>query len=403
MKKTVRNAFAMLLALVIACGGITAFAQTPGNIEWYFGDDEAWIYSYAGELSVGEDTVLPPVSEEKSVYLTMNIEESGYYKITVDSDIWFGIPESCTDGKYDNAIDSMAYLDSVSPRYYYLEAGETVVGFDLYEESGVKVKADYVGEITEIGFDRSQLEGRVLGYNIFEIDSDKYGIDVENVNVKFSCGDELDMPWECIYVYTENPLVKGENDVEIGVWSAPYRETATVELIDIADIVESVEFTNLRDYAYLTEYYNGNVYAPSMEGETLTVTYTDGTIETLKNFNGYGCLEKCGFCVDVVYEETDGEWTVVVYLAGQNILEMDCAVRKADTSENLLEYKNSFFGGIQYIISWASMYMNDVITASSMSEAISAAVYAVRSIVSDIGYVFRDFLSKTLALIGSFR
>ena len=116
-----------------------------------------------------------------------------------------------------------------------------------------------------------------------------------------------------------------------------------------------------------------------------------------------GCLEKCGFCVDVVYEETDGEWTVVVYLAGQNMLETECVIRKADMSENLLEYKNSFFGGIQYIVSWASTYMSYVITASSMSEAISAAVYAVRSIVSDIGYVFRDFLSKTVALIGSLR
>lgn len=403
MKKTAVNVFAMFLALLIACGNITAFAQTPGDIEWYFGDDEAWVYSYAGELTVGEEKVLPPVSEETSLYLTLDVEESGYYKITVDSDIWFGIPESCTDGKYDNAMDSMAYLDSVSPRYYYLEAGETIVGFDLYEDSGVRVSADYVGEITEIDFDRSQLEGRVLGYNIFDIDLNKYGIDVENVNVKFSCGDELNMPWECIYVYTENPLVKGENDVEIGVWSAPYRETATVELIDIADVVESVEFENLGEYAYVTEYYNGDVYAPGMEGETLTVTYTDGTIETLENFNGYGCLEKCGFCVDVVYEETDGEWTVVVYLAGQKMLEAECVIRKADTSENLLEYKNSFFGGIQYIVSWASTYMSYVITASSVSEAISAAVYAVKSIASDIGYVFRDLLSKTVALIGSLR
>lgn len=403
MKKTVRNAFAMLLALVIACGGVTAFAQTPGDIEWYFGDDETWIYSYAGELSVGEDTVLPPVSEEKSVYLTMDIEESGYYKITVDSDIWFGIPESCTDGIYDNAIDSMAHLDSVSPRYYYLEEGETVVGFDLYEDKGITVSADYVGDITAIEFDRSQLEDRLLGYNIYESDSDAYVIDVENTKIKFSCGEELEMPWECIYVYTENPLVKGENAVEIGIWGAPYREETSVELIEITDVIESVEFTNLRDYAYLTEYYNGNVYAPYMEGETVTVTYTDGTSETLENFGGYGCLEECGYCVDVVYEEKDGKHTVVVYIAGQNMLEEECTVKKAETSENLLEYKNSFFDGIQYIISWASMYMNGVLTASSLGEAISAAVNALKGTVSDIIYVLRDLFSQTLALIGSFR
>ncbi len=100
MKKTIRNAFAMLLALVIACGSITAFAETHGDIEWCFGDGDAWVYSYAGELTVGEKTVLPPASEETFIYLILNVEESGYYKFTVSSDIWFGIPESCTDGVY---------------------------------------------------------------------------------------------------------------------------------------------------------------------------------------------------------------------------------------------------------------------------------------------------------------
>ena len=81
MKKSFRNAIALLLALVIACGSLTAFAQTPGDIEWYFGDGEPWVYSYAGELTVGEDNVLPPVSEVKNLYLTLKIEETGYYKV----------------------------------------------------------------------------------------------------------------------------------------------------------------------------------------------------------------------------------------------------------------------------------------------------------------------------------
>lgn len=401
MKKTLRNAIAMLLALVIACGSLTAFAQTPGDIEWYFGGDEAWIYSYAGTLTVGEDTVLPPVSDVKSVYLTLEIEESGYYKITVDSDIWYGIPADYVDGAYEDAMDSMAYADSVSPRYYYLEEGETIIGFDLYEDKGVTARVDPVGNITAIEFDRSQLEDRLLGYNLYEGDEGAYLIDVDVAKVKFSNDEELELAWACIYVYSEIQLVKGENTVEIGLWGVPYREEATVSIIEITDIIESVEVSNLKDYAYVTEYYNGNIYAPQMYDETVTVTYTDGTTETLEGFSGYGYLEECGYPVDTVYEKTDGEWTVVVYVAGQNMLQEKCTVENATTSENLIEYKDNVFDGIQYIISWVSIYMNDVFLSASFGEAIASFANAARNTVSLVVNFFGDLFSQTKGLIGS--
>lgn len=401
MKKTLRNAIAMLLALVIACGSVTAFAQTPGDIEWYFGDGEPWIYSCAGELTVGEDAVLPPVSEEKNLYLTLKIEESGYYKITVDSDIWFGIPVDCVDGAYEGAMDSMAYIDTVSPRYYYLEAGETVIGFDLYEDKGITVRADYVGDITDIEVDESRFENLLLGYNLYEGDEGAYIIDVDVAEVSFSSGDELTLAWASVYVYAENGLVKGENAVEIGLWGIPYREEATVSVIEITDIIESVEFSGLEKYSYLTEYYNGSIYAPRMEGETVTVTYTDGTTETLNDFSGYAYLERCGYPVETVYEEVDGEWIIAVCVAGRNMLEEECVFESATLAENLLEYKDNVFDGIQYIISWASDYLDDIFTASSLGEAIDSLINAVKYIISDVIYVFEDLFSQTGGLIGS--
>lgn len=401
MKKSFRNAIAMLLALVIACGSLTAFAQTPGDIEWYFGDGEPWVYSYAGELTVGEDNVLPPVSEIRNLYLTLKIEETGYYKITVDSDVWFGIPVEFAGGAYEGATDSMAFLDNVSPRYYYLEEGETVIGFDLYEDKGVTVRADYVGDITDVEVDERYFEDLLLGYNLYEGAEGAYLIDVESAKVKFSSGDELELAWASIYIYTENELVKGENAVEIGLWGIPYREEATISIIEITDVIESVEFSDLEKYSYLTEYYNGSIYAPQMEGETVTVTYTDGTSETLNNFDGYGYLEKSGYPVESIYEEVDGKWIVAICVAGQNMLEAECVFESATLAENLIEYKDSVFDGIQYIISWASDYLDDIFTASSLGEAIDSLINAVKYIVSDVIYVFEDLFSQTKGLIGS--
>ena len=202
-------------------------------------------------------------------------------------------------------------------------------------------------------------------------------------------------------VYTENELVKGENAVEIGLWGIPYREEATISIIEITDVIESVEFSDLEKYSYLTEYYNGSIYAPQMEGETVTVTYTDGTSETLNNFDGYGYLEKSGYPVESIYEEVDGKWIVAICVAGQNMLEAECVFESATLAENLIEYKDSVFDGIQYIISWASDYLDDIFTASSLGEAIDSLINAVKYIVSDVIYVFEDLFSQTKGLIGS--
>lgn len=399
MKKTIRNAFAMLLALVIACGGLTAFAETPGDIEWLLGMTDFCTYSYAGELTVGEESDLPPVSELKFVYLTMDLEKSGYYKISVDSDCWYGIPQAYDNGIYEAALPQISWEDNNSS-YYYLEAGENIVGFDLYEDRSVTVKAEYVGDEISVDFDRNELKDRVMDYNIYKRDEGSYIIDVESVTFRFSNGYETVVSWASISVYSENELVKGDNAVEIGIEGIPYREKAVVSIIEITDIIESVEVSDLEDYAYLTKYYNGNFYAPQMYDETVTVTYTDGTVETLTDFDGYGYLEN-GYPVDIYYEGEDGEWVVIVCVANQTVTQMNCEIADATSSENFTEYRECVLDGINYIADWASNYAENIIMASSVGEAIDALFSAVKFMVSDIIYVLGNIFRQTLALTGS--
>lgn len=401
MKKTIRNAFAVLLALVIACGGVTAFAQTPGDIVWLLGMTDFCTYSYAGELTVGEECDLPPVSELEFVYLTMDLEKNGYYKISVDSDCWYGIPQAYDNEIYEAALPQISWEDNNSS-YYYLEAGENIVGFDLYEDRSVKVKAEYVGDEVSVVFDRNELKDRVMDYNIYERDEGLYIIDVETVKFGFSNGEETTVSWASICVYTENELVKGENVVEIGIEGIPYREKTVVGIVEITDIIESVEVSNLEDYAYLTKYYNGNFYAPQMYDETVTVTYTDGTVETLTDFDGYGYLEN-GYPVDIYYEGEDDEWVVVVCVANQAVMQMNCEIADATSSENFAEYRESVLDGINYIAHWAENYFETIFAASSVGEAVDAIFSTIKFIISDIMLVLRELFSETIALIGSFR
>ncbi len=401
MKKTFRTAVAMLLALIIACSSLTAFAQTPGDIEWYFGDDEPWIYSYAGALTVGEETVLPPVSEAECVYLTMEIEETGYYKITVDSDVWYGVPEINDNGAYENVLEPLSWEEYDEPRYYYLEEGETIVGFDLYEDRGVAVNAEYLGDITAVEFDRGLLENRLLEYNIYKEEEGNYILEAENVTVKFALGEEYFLNWATIVVYAESGLVKGENAVEIGIWGTEYREEVTLGVIEITDIIASVEFENFKDYAYLTVYYDGSIYAPDIEYETLTVTYTDGTVETLEGFTGYEFLQNCEYDIYVGYEEIDGEWIAAVYVANQRMLEEPCVVENATTSENLTEFKDEIFDVFREFINWADGMAGEVIGADSIGETLIAMLLSVRHFISEFAYIFREIFGKTVQLIGS--
>ena len=400
MKRTFRNAIAMILALVIACGSLTAFAQTPGDIEWYFSEDsEPWIYSYAGEIEAGGEATLPPVTTEEYLYLTMDVEEEGYYKIEVDSDCWHGIQE-IENGVCKFTIDSMMQ-DYNLPTVYYLEAGEYIIGFDLYEEKAVKVSTESLGDIVALEFDRSELEDRIMYYNIFEGLDGSYLIGMDSIAVEFGCGEKIAMNWASLSVYTDKELVKGENAVEIGLYGAIYREDATISLIDINDLIASVEVSNLDYYTNLTCYYNGDVYAPFMEEETVTITYTDGTTETLTDFSGWADLEKYGYPVEVFYNDESGEWELFVIVAGQIMVQKECTLTYASASENLVVYRESVVDNLSELVIRTSEYIIDILNSDSAGEAITALINAVKQMISDIIYVFKDVFRNTAGLFGS--
>ncbi len=409
MKKTIRTAIAMLLAAIIACGSITAFAATPTDINWYFGGDDPWVYTYAGEFTVGDASNNIEATEESlNVYGTFEIEEEGYYRVTSTYYFteWAGIPEKFENGAYHNTKNSFSVDGYIREDIYYFEADEYVLGFDFYEKGNEEVTIEFLGDLEEIKYDENAFESLIIDFSIYTADEDDgcgadYYIDVlSGATVKFSNGYERTVDYVGLCVFTDEVIEKGEYEVEIGHRAFPYRETVTLNVVDIPDIIAKVEMTNVDKYDELVYHYNGDYYSYDIEDETLTVTYTDGTVETVEGFNGWCYLEKYGIWVEAFYDYDEELGDVfVVEVFNERYIELPCTYRDATISENLGQYGAINLRSITNAIEWLGFYFENAMNAGSVSGFFSGIKYMITESTSDFLMAMSTILSNTARLI----
>ena len=287
MKKTIKTAVAMLLALIMVCGSLTAFASSPADIEWNFWEaEENSVYNYAGEITVdaGATDVKGSGGEEfeKLVYYTFEAEETGYYSVETSGECWFGIPDRYEDGVYRDTKD---YTESYgfAERIYYLEAGEYIIGFDLYYDATDEVSINFYGDIVNISCDEKTFKDLIFNSSINESGDEEaehdYWIDANAIMIEFENGADVIRECTTILIYTDEELTKGEYDVEIGIYGIPYRQKATISIIDIKDVIAKIELEDLELFTERVYYFNGSKYNVSTGTEDLVITYTDGTTE----------------------------------------------------------------------------------------------------------------------------
>ena len=291
MKKTVKKTIAILLAVIMACGSLTAFAATPADIKWNFWEDESPLtYSYAGEITVDGDTVDVSATEDNNfVYCTFVAEKDGHYKIssTYNSTDWMGIPAKYENGVYFGFRNGYYGGEYSRELCCYLEAGEYVIGFDFFEQGSEEVSATYMGDVVDIVCDEGTFDNLFLGYNVYDYYDDDYDDNNDakytiaaNVLVKFENGEDIVIDYTDLLIYTDEELKAGENKVEIGVFAFEYKEAMTLTILDIKELITKIELTDIEKYTALVEYYTGDYYFEEIPDGTLTVTYADGSTET---------------------------------------------------------------------------------------------------------------------------
>lgn len=400
MTKTLKASVAIILAIIMACGSLTAFAQAPADIEWYFGGDEPWIYSYAGSVSLGETICVEPTADSRNVYLTIDVEESGCYKVTADVNGWYGIPEEKIDGAYHSTLSAFSQLEFDAPEYYYFEKGQQIIGFDFDTDGTATVKIEYAGDIKKIEYGENAFNGCIENYDFYCEEEGVYFSYVENLAVEFTLGEKVVSDFGCVYIYTDKDLVRGEYDVEIGLYDMPYRESAKINVICVDDIIEKLEITNLDKLRQVTFFYDGYFQTGDAVGETLTVTYTDGTVEKVEDFNGYCELERNGYPVSMYYsEDENGEWTLRISVANNDVLCESCTVLQADLVGDIKEYFRANNEAVSETVAWIGYYFAEISYADSFAEKLEMLGAAFSFAAKRLFYLARLILINTTSLI----
>lgn len=405
MKKTVKTVIATFLALIIACGSLTAFASTPADIEWSFDPDfDSMVYSYAGELEVDAETAyVSPKEDSSNVYCTFEAAEDGYYMIssTYYSSEWFGIPEKYENGVYCGVKDCKSSGEYLSQQTYYLEAGEYVIGFDFFERGPEEVSIDFLGDIVNIAVDEEALSKLIYDVSFYENIVDeldgKYWAET-SVTIEFENGTDISEEYSALLVFTDEKITKGEYEVELGVFCYPYRQKATINVIDIRDLVAKIELENLEGFTNIFYDYNYEYYNTTLGDEDLTVTYTDGTTETLEDFSGFDFLE-VGAWVEAYYDYDDeGNYCFIVEIAGVEYINETCTEEEASFLTNSAVYHTTNYISLANAFFWMRIYFGDIFSAGSITESFGLISRFFTESASEWLYAFAEITENTARL-----
>ncbi len=404
MKRTIKTAAAIFLALMMLCGTVTAFASTPADIEWCFYEgDENLVYTYEGEIVVGADAVkLVGEKEDDFVYCIFEAEETGYYAVNTTDSCWTGIPGKYENGVYYYSKDAF-YSQNFKTKVYYLEAGEHIIGIDLYIGTSEEISIDFLGDITEFAFDEDMLSNLTINSNIYKNEYDyeigDYYFETENLTVKFENGTDVTADYVSILVFTDEELTKGEYNVELGYYAFPYRQAETVKLIDVKDVIAKIEINDLELYTELICCYDGEFINGAMGDEGMTITYTDGTTEVIDNFSDYSEL-KNGMWVSTYYDVNEnGELCFVASIADVEFVNEVCDIRESTVFEDLILYHAKNMAKISMTFEWMGIYFGYIFRADSIPGALGNVKYFFSETTSDWFYTFAVIARNTAELM----
>ncbi len=388
MKKTIRAIIAALLAALMAIGCTTAFAaETDGELFWNYYDSE-YYYDYAGELSLGENTVTVP-EDSYYLYFVFNAEESGFYTIGFTDyafDGWIGVPESVVDGV---AFDEADYLyhkteSNFTRLTFRFKKGENIIGIDF--ESIFKNKT------LEIVYEGREIESVSVNDSLL-LNRDIYSYEGyceihANTIVTFTSGTTITLGY--LEGLVKKDLQKGENTVEFSLFGEDINLTVDVYLI--SDIVENVEISNIEDYLNAKIYYDGyEGYYPI--DETFTFTFKDGSTQNFvfsyEDDNFIILPDGTKAYVYLTTEKTDDEIILNVMIADYVVRAYECNESKASSDENFA----NLLSNANYNFNRASRYFRyafiAILECGSFGEFVE---YGAGASADYIGYSIRAFL-----------
>lgn len=353
--KIFKTAIAMVLALILSFGTMTAAfaAETGETVKWVEnGEDYEYIhlFTYRGAVTEGQNEIsLENISYDTDECYSFDAEKAGYYLFTY-SNFSFNLSEKVVDGKpYNYATGLYGYNADVDDyTMVYLPEGAVYLGINNYCDAlSGNLEIEYIGaEIVDIEFDESDFENLIIDYDFGYGTGNGFDIVCDPTFV-FENGRETAFENAYIRFTTEGEVEEGEN-VIITANTFGVEKQLTMTCYPLSHFIEKVEISNLDKYLKVRQYYiDGDVSydfygspedEDGIQGETLTVTLSDGTTQsypiiwndtiqiTLQNGR-----KVYVYCSD---ERYNGKHYFVFVVGGQVFIEEECEVIEADDKDN---------------------------------------------------------------------
>lgn len=275
----IKKILSLILSAVLALSAsITAFSTE--SVAEFLGDE----YTYAGELSEGWNIVCEKVAGKYVyAYYSVKVENDGYYKVVYGDDtnsMSAYILLDISDNYKKIHGEDLFWNEYTYKSVYHLEKGEYILVVDVYSALySAEVYFEYMGEsITDISFDHEQ----ILDYD-FDYYNDGHFNSYADATITFSSGKTVEYTDGMLSGKMKSDYVDGKNEVIISFIDKEYPSTATV--YPASHYISDVELSNAEYYMENTIEYYCDIDAVYPYGETVTVTFTDGTTLT-EEFDG---------------------------------------------------------------------------------------------------------------------
>jgi len=395
--KAFKSVTATILSVIIALSCFTASFAASDTLAWHY-YEEPMNYDYKGVLVEGENGI--GKIDNYTVWYTFNVLNAGFYNFSFNwdnTDLWIDTPEYIEDNTAYNSAEKLFFFEENTDGTYtdntlfYFEEGEQIIGIMVeYSSSDSKLNIEYFGEeITSV--EVADEKNLILGcdihcdYGIEEGALYYYWID-SDININFSSGKTITT--DDIEGYIDSEIKKGENILPVSICGEKYTLAINVELV--TDYIADVSISNIEDYLYIKSYYNDFDY-PDPFGETLTVTFKDGTTaaanigddEMITLPNGSEVWFGFGFNFE------DDKVFFDVYIAGTVVKSYECTKIQADFEEN----KDKLNSNILNLINDVSYYIRRaMIIALECDTVYEYMDYGVEESLLRLAWAYESFV-----------
>ncbi len=424
-KKTFKSVIAMLLAVILSFGAMSsAFAANVGDvIDWPVREEYEGVheytneYTYKGELKEGSNAVENEGEDEYGYCYTFEAAEAGIYlfeckhsDVEVSAKVADGAPANIAENIYSYDVvrdgdDRGTYIN----RLVYIPQGTAFVGVDCYDYSEPKqaeIAIEYIGgELADVKFAEDAFTDLVMDYDYY---GRNYLYMTKDVTLVFADGSEYELENAELTFVSKDTLVEGENIIETrNLFGIEKQYTMTCVSLD--SVIEKVEISNLDKYLKAYRYYHPTDidYAfygseddeNGIQGETLTVTFTDGTKQSfVLDWDEEVAVElESGakvylYVANNYHFEDEKAYLEIETLNGDILLKKECEIIEVSDKQNLERLGENLSNALSWL-AWDFEYWIGVIMNPAdypYYTTAEALMNLVDEVFSDIDRIFSE-------------